>query len=285
MPQVLIIDSGWGGLLITASVMTQLQNLNAGACVQYVNLAPSHEQGYNQMPRHVQVQTFENALNAVAARYQPTRILLACNSLAALLPHVQLQFNQKIIWSVVEEGTKHIFPRLQENSDALAVFFSTETTANEGIYPSMLESFGITEERVISIACQGLASCISAGDSTKIKAKIDEAMQLTKQKMTGFNQSTHGQVIYGLLACTHYAAVKPFFEEVAKKYFDSKMKILEIQYNLDDGLKGQYGELSVSLSGKYQINEVEKKTWKKLLTHPNALQHALDTMQVIEDLF
>ena len=283
---ILIVDSGWGGLWITKDLIAQLQKFQKGATIQYVNLAPSHEQGYNQISsRHAKIQTFENAFNAVIASDQPTIILLACNSLAALLPHVNLQFDKRKIWSVIEEGVNLIVPKLQKNPDSLALIFSTETTANEGIYPDILQQSGIEKERVVSIPCQGLASLISSGHLTKMKEKIDDVMRLAYQKIADLNLFPNCQTVYGILACTHYASVQTLFEEMGHHYFNEKMEVLEIQYKLNQDLEYRHNQVSVNISGKYQINDTEKKTWKGLLANSIELQYALDQMQVIEDLF
>ena len=86
---LVIADSGMGGLSICADIVNGLQARRSYRTVSltYFNAWPEQDRGYNLLPDMAErIRVFDRALGAML-RFQPDRILIACNTLSALYAH------------------------------------------------------------------------------------------------------------------------------------------------------------------------------------------------------
>ena len=99
---VVVTDSGLGGLAVVADAAEKFRHHAVFEAVDlvFVNALFREAGGYNSLPtREQKLEVFDSALRAMANRYQPDLILVACNTLSVLAPdtafapHVAREFD------------------------------------------------------------------------------------------------------------------------------------------------------------------------------------------------
>jgi len=208
---ILITDSGVGGLSVCAYAERLLRHHDPEEPVRltYVNASPENDFGYNSMgSRKEKSEYFDRFLRIVYDRYSPDSIYIACNTLSVLMKDTPFVRNGEApVRGIVETGVNLVLRDLARFPESAVVIFGTVTTIEEQAYPDSLIEAGISEARIISHACPGLADTISE-DRRGLKA-ASEIGQHVRAAIEKLDPSTSSCLVY--LACTHYGYRKELF--------------------------------------------------------------------------
>jgi len=215
--QLLITDSGVGGLSVCAFAEEFLQTHDIGEPVKltYVNASPENDFGYNSMAsRQEKLDNFDRFLHIVAEKYCPDLIYVACNTLSVLMADTEFAKNSILpMRGIVESGVDRLVHDLREHPDSIVAIFGTPTTIGEQTYSERLMTGGIDGSRIVAQACPSLADTISEDlrgldAQAKITEYVGEAMSKTRLPATR-------HLTY--LACTHYGYRKEYFATAFEK--------------------------------------------------------------------
>ena len=215
--QILITDSGVGGLSICAYAERYLRNHDIGDSVKltYVNAAPENDFGYNAMSsRSEKLEKFNRFLDIVSDKYSPDLIYVACNTLSVLYPDTAFSKTSRYqVRGIVETGGKYLLHELEQSPQSVAAIFGTVTTIEDGIYSEILQLNGIPKKRIIPQACPSLADVISEDcQGSRAKEKIEKfvAEMINKTELKAENYLAY-------LACTHYGYRSVYFSSAFEK--------------------------------------------------------------------
>jgi glutamate racemase len=201
---VVVTDSGLGGLSVLADTAARLKNAGLYRRVHLIffNALFSNDSGYNSLSsRAEKIRIFNNVLKSIDARFNPDRVLVACNTLSVLLPDTPFARTAKIpVVGIVEPGAVLLAEAWKKAPAAAVVLFGTETTIAEDAHRARLIALGVPTEKIIVQACPELASYIENGpaaDETAllVSANLDEALARLP--------SPSPPILAGLI-CTHY---------------------------------------------------------------------------------
>lgn len=211
MMHIVITDSGVGGLSVVAHAerFVRTYGFREPVRLTFANAAPANDYGYNSMPsREAKLETFDRFLRNVTNRFSPDLIYVACNTLSVLLHDAPYVRDGVVpMKGIVETGAALLLAELQEDPDAVAIVFATQTTTDSTAYPSWLEERGIAPSRIIAQACPGLADTISEDrEGTRTNVEIERWVAAASAKM-----DTRERAAVAILACTHYGYRKELF--------------------------------------------------------------------------
>jgi glutamate racemase len=160
---ILITDSGLGGLSICADVVSRLHHhpLFQHAAITYFNAWPEKNRGYNKFDTITErIRIFDRALVGMAA-YHPDLIMIACNTLSALYDRTEFSRHSGIpVLGIIDFGVDLIHENLTTTTGSKALVLGTLTTIAENRHKALLVEKGIDADRVITQACDGLATAI-----------------------------------------------------------------------------------------------------------------------------
>lgn len=202
--KITITDSGLGGLSVCARLDQQREAQPASTNIElsYVNAAPEDDRGYNQMDsRSEKIQTFDQVLHGIQRWLNPDCILVACNTLSALMHETPfVQHNTLPVFGIVDIGVSLIEQALKEHPKAGVFICATDTTVDEQIYSTRLKASGIAPERLVEQAFTGVATMISNDSSgNSVYPHLCRfAQQAKAQTSIDFEQA------FVFLGCTHY---------------------------------------------------------------------------------
>lgn len=207
---ILVTDSGLGGLSVVAGIEERARASRTFRKVRlvFVNAMPTAKKGYNKMTPEEKVSVFNDALKAMATRFKPDAILIACNTLSVVYPDTPFARTTKVpIVGIVGLGIDMIAESLVRTPKSVAMIYGTETTIESNAYRDGLVKKGIPLERIVSVPCSGLA----------IKIQNDAASEAVKVAISGFVRSgmttrttPDAKVVVGL-CCTHYGYSSTLF--------------------------------------------------------------------------
>lgn len=218
--RIAITDSGVGGLSVCAEVESRLRRepVQEDVEILYLNAAPEDEYSYNSMPsRRDKLQTFDQFLRAVTARYQPDFLFIACNTLSVLFKDTYFAKHKQIpVLGIVETGIRGMIAAFQGDSDTSIIIFATQTTIEEGIYGESLREFGVPAGQISGQACPGLPDAISNDGTGQL------AMTLLKEYIpAALDQfETSPKKVVAFLGCTHYGYQAGLFKKGLRPYVD-----------------------------------------------------------------
>jgi len=128
---LVITDSGMGGLSICADIVKGLQARRAyrSVAVTYFNAWPEQNRGYNLLPGMAErIRVFERALDAML-RFEPDRILIACNTLSALYPDTPFSRKAPVpVTDIIGFGVEQMHAYLCAKADSRVILLGTPTT-------------------------------------------------------------------------------------------------------------------------------------------------------------
>ena len=163
---ILITDSGLGGLSICARVVSMLglRGLFQRVSVVYFNAWPEQHRGYNKIfPVTERIRVFDRALIGMQA-HRPDLIMIACNTLSALYDRTEFSRNTPIpAVGIIDFGVDQIHASLRKNPAGKVLILGTLTTINENRHKQMLIARGVSESRILTQQCDGLATAIEKG--------------------------------------------------------------------------------------------------------------------------
>lgn len=223
-PRIVITDSGLGGLRICAGLDRAIRRGGRAAPeIVYVNAWPEEGRGYNDLPDATsRAEAFDRALDALAA-FEPTLILIACNTLSVLYGLTAFGRRSRIpVLGIIEEGVDMFHEALSRDPQGRLALFGTRTTIGSGEHVRRLAERGVPAERVVAVACHGLAGAIDRDpDDPALPALIAECAG----RAVGPNEV--GRSLYAGLACTHYAYVDVEFRTALEALSGSRVEVLD----------------------------------------------------------
>ncbi len=213
---ILVTDSGLGGLSVAADVVKRMKNSGVFKAVDviYFNAQPHASSGYNSMKTTEQkTAVFENALNAIEKNFKPDLILIACNTLSVLYEYTDFSKKANIpVVGIVGTGVDLIKAKMAKEENARVFLFATKTTVEQDKHRTKLAEMGIAKDRVITQACPNLAGRIERGShSDTTIALVNKYVKEVTADLPESDQPTF--VSYN---CTHYGYVDDIFQEAFK---------------------------------------------------------------------
>ncbi|MFO7563276.1 MAG: hypothetical protein R6X02_11590 [Enhygromyxa sp.] len=199
---LIIVDSGFGGFSLVAHLEAELEP-GAGLELVYVNAAPSHALGYNQMsgPRQREA-TLANVLQAVEARLDPAAIVLASHTLSTIFMGLAADARpSRPVETLLDDTLALIEAAHSEDPQRLIAVFGTPTTAGDQRLREPARARGVPPERMVYQACPGLERTISndpSGDEVLARLRVH------RDQLCARLGHTPRQLAL-LLGCTHYA--------------------------------------------------------------------------------
>jgi len=285
-----IVDSGIGGLSVfaLADAMFRREDSYAVSSLTFANASPEDNYGYNSMPTRVErIETFDRFLNRIFDRVKPDLMYLACNTLAVILPETDFFKAKRCpILDIVSTGVNHLCEELHTEGHPVALF-ATPTTVQEGRIEKALIASGINSNRLVSIACPGLADSIAADPSGQMTEKILCEIVQSESRL-------HKGNLFAYLGCTHYGYRSEMFARVLRK-FDLNPKILNPNAFAVEDLRAwlashlsnaSKGDPELSILYRYRLPEDTKKALESYLkTLSPAALVALRNYNYCPDLF
>lgn len=217
--RIVLIDSGFGGLNVGASLQQIAQSYESSSTPQhlyYINASPSNERGYNQMStQEEQLEVFGSVLKAIQAQLMPQAIYIACNTLSVLLPFLPKELtHENSIIGIIESGVLQMVDFQKQNPESPIVLLATETTIRSGIYLEKVAKMGADRSRILSIAAPNLATTISNDQTGKEVASLIE--KLIEPHIEELAKSFHKVGVF--LGCTHYGYRTELFVKAFERY-------------------------------------------------------------------
>ena len=223
---IVIADSGMGGLSICADVVSGLKarRIDRTVSLTYFNAWPEQDRGYNLLPGMAErIRVFDRALDAML-RFQPERILIACNTLSALYP--QTSFSKKApvpVVDIIDYGVQMIHAELIVRANSRAIILGTPTTLEAGVHRSRLVARGIAAERIICQPCDRLAGDIEKEpEGSTVRAMIESCIHQAAECIP-----ERRRPVAAALCCTHYGYSRRVFEAALKVCFKGPIMILD----------------------------------------------------------
>jgi glutamate racemase len=268
---ILITDSGLGGLSICADVVSRMQRQPLFENVRFIyfNAWPDQNRGYNRfdtIPERVGI--FERALEGML-NYSPDLILIACNTLSALYDRTAFSRTAEMpVVDIIGFGVSLIHDALTASPESRALVLGTLTTIAENRHKQILVQKGIDPERVITQACDGLATAIEknpAGEETK--GLIDRYVREAALKI----EKKEGSIC-AALCCTHFGYSASIIEQQIKRHVTDNVVMLNPNRRMGGFLfdrKGQglYPEarIDVKVVSRIRIDDVRTDSISRLV--------------------
>lgn len=200
---ILVTDSGLGGLSVAADVALRLPSSGVfkNARIVFFNSLFHNRSGYNSLKTEAEkIRIFNTALNAMAKKYRPDLLLIACNTLSVFYDKTPFSKKAKFpVIGIVETGVDEIAKQFDKQPDATVIIFATKTTIASNSHKDQLIARGYPASQIIGQACHKLAGSIERGydseETTKyIHQFVNEALGQIEQPMP----------IFASLNCTHF---------------------------------------------------------------------------------
>ena len=171
----------------------------------------------------IKAAVFNEALVSMEEKFSPDLILIACNTLSIVYPFTSFAKNSKTpVLGIVAFGIEMILSEMKKHRNGEIIILGTQTTINSGTHKRMLVENGISEDRILTQACQNLESEIQdSARSTSVKEMISHYLTEAINRLNANSTS-----IITVLCCTHYEFALPLFESTLKDLIDSETVIL-----------------------------------------------------------
>jgi glutamate racemase len=222
---LLIADSGMGGLSICADIVKGLQERRSYRSVSltYFNAWPEQDRGYNLLPGMAErIRVFDRALSAML-RFQPDRILIACNTLSALYAHTPFSKQAPVpVVGIIDFGVDLIQAHLSARGDSRVIILGTPTTIEADTHRMRLVGRGIAAEQIICQACDRLAGEIEKDpEGATVRAMIESCIRQAAESFPDRRRP-----VAAALCCTHYGYSRRIFEAALQAAFEGPVTIL-----------------------------------------------------------
>ncbi len=290
---LLVTDSGLGGLSVAADIASRLPRSGVFENVRIVffNSLFHNRSGYNSLKSEDEkVRIFNIALKAMAKKYKPDLLLMACNTLSVLYDKTPFSKKAKFpVIGIVETGVDLIAKQFDKIPQATAIIFATKTTIGSNTHKNLLISRGYPEKQIIGQACHRLAGSIERGyDSEETIGYIRQYITEVLNQLGNSNNP-----IFVSLNCTHYGySLQQFKDEFAQAGYPN-IVIIDPNPEMADFLfKPPYvnrylkTEVTVEVVSKTKISEQKRISLSRLLQEVSPLTAAaLENYQYDPDLF
>lgn len=222
---IVIMDSGMGGLSICADIVKglQAQPIANRVSITYFNAWPEQHRGYNSLPDiSERLRVFDRALLGMQA-FAPDIVYIACNTLSILYPQTEFsRFAPVPVIGIIEFGVDLIHAHLGPHEKSQVILLGTLTTIASQAHKRALMARGIDERRVVSQACDQLATEIEKDpDGPKVSAMIDACI-----RQTAANLADPPAPVFAALCCTHYGYAAGAFRQSLDTHVSPAASIL-----------------------------------------------------------
>jgi glutamate racemase len=223
---LLIADSGMGGLSICADIVSGLQERRSyrSVAVTYFNAWPEQDRGYNLLPGMAErIRVFDRALDGML-RFDPDRILIACNTLSALYPDTPFSRKAHVpVTDIIGFGVEQMHAYLCARAESRVILLGTPTTIEAGTHRARLVGRGIDAGRIVCQPCDRLAGEIEkAPEGATVRAMIEDYVGQAAEKFPNRRLP-----VAASLCCTHYGYSRSLLEAALRARFEGPITILD----------------------------------------------------------
>ncbi|MCP4133063.1 MAG: hypothetical protein GY754_19005 [bacterium] len=222
---IVITDSGLGGLSICAEAVEGLKQLHSFEKINltYYNAWPEQNRGYNRLGNNTErTRVFNKALEGML-QYKPDIILIACNTLSVLYNETSFSRETTIpVVDIVDFGVSIIDEYLVNDRNSKALILGTITTVETGEHKKRLVDKNIEENRIISQACDQLATNIEKGPASETVVQLVETFMEEAAGKIGSSASN----ICTALCCTHFGYSAHSIKEKLQSRVSGRVDIL-----------------------------------------------------------
>jgi glutamate racemase len=223
---LLIADSGMGGLSICADIVSGLQERRSyrSMAVTYFNAWPEQDRGYNLLPGMAErIRVFDRALDAML-RFEPDRILIACNTLSALYPDTPFSRKAHVpVTDIIGFGVEQMHAYLCARADSRVILLGTPTTIEAGTHRARLVERGIDAGRIVCQPCDRLAGEIEKDpEGATVRAMVESFIRQAAESVPDRRRP-----VAAALCCTHYGYSQRIFEAALQSVFEGPITILD----------------------------------------------------------
>jgi glutamate racemase len=289
---ILVTDSGLGGLSVAAELAARLPGSGLFEKVRLVffNSLFHNQSGYNSLKNESdKLRIFDAALAAMAQKYQPDLLLIACNTLSVLYDKTAFSRQAPFpVIGIVETGVNLIQQQFQHAPQAAVVIFATETTIGAHAHKKLLMKRGYTADQIIEQACPGLAGSIERGYNSLETTKLIE-----KYVTAAISKATASRPIFASLNCTHYGYSLQQFQEAFARTGYPNLTILDpnpcmadILFQTQRPARFTVAQLSIEVVSKTEITATKIASLSQLLERVSpATAEALKNYRYDPELF
>lgn len=201
---ILVTDSGLGGVSVAADVYERLKNsgIFTHGNVIFFNAQAHPEYVYNKMATNEQkIAVFDESLKKMEEKFKPDILLIACNTLSVLYAKTRHAKATKYpVIGIVETGVNLIKQSLKEEPNSDIFIFGTETTIDQGTYKKMLTKLGVAADKIYTQAFPGLADAIDNSPRGKETTRLVHKYVL--DALEGYQRNRKSIIVS--LNCTHF---------------------------------------------------------------------------------
>lgn len=205
---VVVVDSGMGGLAVAARLYERLVGQELAVAVRFVNVRPPPGRRFEEHGTDAQkIGRLDQALQAVERALDMDLMALACNSLCALIHRTEFHSRsggRLVLLDALSD--EHRVPA----GDVEVFVFGTELTIRGGAHRRALVSRGVRERQIIEQACPGLANSIQDDHRSDQTAAL--LHRYVGEALARSRRSSAVEAV-ALLACSHYGYLEHSFRE------------------------------------------------------------------------
>ena len=290
---IVVTDSGLGGLSVAADAAEKFRRHGVFEEVELVFVSALFREGggYNSLrTRQEKLAVFDSALHAMAERYRPDLVLVACNTLSVLAPDTSFAQSGAVpVAGIVETGVRQIAEQLQADPAARNILFATQTTVEENTHRSELLALGVEDGQLLPQACPQLTWYIEQGyDAMDTHLLIDAYVDEALTRLGEFDGP-----LTASFNCTHFgyalAAWQQAFESrgiEVRAYLDPNNEMID--FLLPESERGRYEQTAVTVRAVSMIpipDAAVDSIGRYLDTVSPATAAALRHYERAEDLF
>jgi glutamate racemase len=289
---IVVTDSGMGGLSVFNAIANQLDKESPWQFVKlvYVNAWPAPHRGYNHfVTLEKRARVFDNALR-VMARYNPDEILIACNTLSVIFSHTHFSKSSGVkVQGIVDHGVQMVHESLSSDPGSVAIILGTPTTINAKTHEKELVGLGISEDRIINLACTNLAGRIEREPFSKtVKEMITKYVQQAATALDNFSGN-----VFAALCCTHFGYRRELFAQAFADTVDAKVTMLDPNIRMVrqavpsvDGGRLYRPQIEMQMVSKARWSTEQVGAYEKLLGDvSHVARNALHNYRHVPDLF
>ena len=256
---IVVADSGMGGLSICADIVSGLQarRIDRTVTITYFNAWPEQDRGYNLLPGMTErIRVFDRALGAML-RFQPDRILIACNTLSAIYPQTPFSRQAPVpVTDIIDFGVELMHSCLSSRADSRVIIFGTPTTIEADTHRTRLVGRGIPTERIVCQPCDRLAGEIEKEpEGATVRAMIENCVRQAAERVPDRRRP-----VAAALCCTHYGYSQRFFEATLQARVEGPVTILNPNRAMSAALLAEFptgGQEEVRID----LNVVSRIIW------------------------
>ena len=268
---ILITDSGLGGLSICADVVSRLhhQPLFQDVAITYFNAWPEQNRGYNKFDTITErIRIFNQALVGMET-YHPDLIMIACNTLSALYDRTEFSLHSGIpVLGIIDFGVDLIHEKLIMAPGSKALILGTLTMIAENRHKEILMEKGIDTDRIITQACDGLATAIERNPEGEAVIELTDQYIREAASKIRLNRGT----LFVALCCTHFGYIAPIIAQKVKQYVAEDVVILnpnsvmsEFLFERGSGVVCSKPNIDIKVVSKIVIDDIKIDSISRLI--------------------